>query len=82
MTTTYSELHGHIVDRFNEAGIEIMSPHYSAIRDGNPLTLPEDHLPKNYEPAPFRLYVLAVPRLAPGIGPSARNLSRCRSGQI
>ncbi len=51
---TYSELHGRIVDRFNAAGIEIMSPHYSAIRDGNPLTLPEDHLPKNYEPAPFR----------------------------
>lgn len=54
MPATYSELHGHIVDRFNEAGIEIMSPHYSAIRDGNPITLPEDHLPKNYEPAPFR----------------------------
>jgi len=53
MTTIYSELHGHIVDRFNEAGIEIMSPHYSAIRDGNPLTLPEEHLPKNYQPAPF-----------------------------
>jgi len=54
MSATYSELHSHIVDRFNDAGIEIMSPHYSAIRDGNPLTLPEDHLPKNYEPAPFR----------------------------
>jgi len=53
MSTTYSDLHGHIVDNFNQAGIEIMSPHYSAIRDGNPLALPEDHLPKNYEPAPF-----------------------------
>jgi len=53
MTAIYSELHGHIVDGFNEAGIEIMSPHYTAIRDGNPLTLPEEHLPKNYEPAPF-----------------------------
>ena len=53
MTATYSELHSHIVDRFNEEGIEIMSPHYSAIRDGNQITLPEEHLPKNYEPAPF-----------------------------
>ena len=53
MTATYSELHGHIIDNFNEAGIEIMSPHYSAIRDGNPIALPKDHLPKNYEPAPF-----------------------------
>jgi len=32
---------------------EIMSPHHSEIRDGNPLALPKDHLPKNYEPAPF-----------------------------
>jgi len=53
MTETYSELHGHIIEKFNEAGIEIMSPHYSAIRDGNPIALPKDHLPKNYEPAPF-----------------------------
>ena len=53
MPATYSELHGHIVDIFNTAGVEIMSPHYSAIRDGNPLALPKDHLPKNYEPAPF-----------------------------
>jgi small-conductance mechanosensitive channel len=53
MPATYSELHGHIVDNFNRAGVEIMSPHYSAIRDGNPLALPKDHLPKNYEPAPF-----------------------------
>lgn len=53
MSATYSELHGRIVDQFNEAGIEIMSPHYSAIRDGNPITLPEEHLPKDYQPAPF-----------------------------
>ncbi len=53
MSRIYSELHGHIVDNFNQAGIEIMSPHYSAIRDGNPLAVPKDHLPKNYEPAPF-----------------------------
>ena len=58
MTGIYSELHGHIVDGFNEAGVEIMSPHYSAIRDGNPLTLPEDHLPKDYQPAPFRIFPL------------------------
>ena len=53
MTAIYSELHGHILDGFNEAGVEIMSPHYSAIRDGNPLSLPDEHLPKNYQPAPF-----------------------------
>jgi small-conductance mechanosensitive channel len=31
---TYSELHQNIQDRFNEAGVEILSPHYSALRDG------------------------------------------------
>jgi small-conductance mechanosensitive channel len=51
-----SELHGHIVDRFNEAGIEILSPHYSAIRDGNQLSMPAEHLPQDYEPAPFRIH--------------------------
>lgn len=36
----YSELHQHIQDCFKEANIEIMSPHYHAIRDGNDSTLP------------------------------------------
>ena len=56
MAATYSELHSRILDGFNEAGIEIMSPHYSAIRDGNMLTLPEEHLPADYQPAPFRVF--------------------------
>lgn len=36
----YSDLHQNIQDRFNEAGVEIMSPHYMAVRDGNALTIP------------------------------------------
>lgn len=39
-----SELHGHIQDCFNEAGIEIMSPHYRAERDGNQVTIPAAYL--------------------------------------
>ena len=27
-------------DRFNEEGVEIMSPHYMAVRDGNASTIP------------------------------------------
>lgn len=50
----YSELHQNIQDDFNEAGIEIMSPHYSAARDGNQSTIPEENLPKDYEPPFFR----------------------------
>ncbi len=51
----YSELHTHIQDCFNEAGIEIMSPHYRAGRDGNQTTIPENYLPKDYTAPPFNI---------------------------
>lgn len=35
-------LHQNIQDLFNEAGVEIMSPHYYAARDGNASTIPAD----------------------------------------
>ena len=41
---TYSILHQNIQDRFNEAGVEIMSPHYMAMRDGNETTIPKNDL--------------------------------------
>lgn len=40
----YSILHQNIQDRFNEAGVEIMSPHYMAMRDGNETTIPKNDL--------------------------------------
>jgi len=49
----YSYLHQHIQDAFNEAGVEIMSSHYSNIRDGNKSTVPAEHLPKDYVAPPF-----------------------------
>ena len=36
----YSDLHQNIQDVFNEAGVEIMSPHYFAGRDGSASTIP------------------------------------------
>jgi small-conductance mechanosensitive channel len=36
----YSNLHSQIQEKFNEAGVEIMSPHYNSIRDGNASTIP------------------------------------------
>ena len=51
MVKIYSELHENIQDKCNEVGIEIMSPHYSALRDGNQNTIPEDYLSNDY-PAP------------------------------
>lgn len=38
--TVYSDIRKHIIDVFNERGIEIMSPNYHAIRDGNKVTIP------------------------------------------
>ncbi|MGV8074677.1 MAG: mechanosensitive ion channel family protein [Syntrophobacteraceae bacterium] len=50
-----SELHQNIQDGFNEAGVEIMSPSYSAIRDGNELTIPEDYLPRTSAGKGFKI---------------------------
>ena len=47
MAQIYSDLHQTIQDKFNEAGIEIMSPHYMAVRDGNATTTPKDDLSKS-----------------------------------
>jgi small-conductance mechanosensitive channel len=37
----YSELHQAIQTKFQEAGVEILSPNYQSLRDGNKSTLPE-----------------------------------------
>jgi len=41
MAGTYSELHQNILDKFNLAGVEIMSPSYFAVRDGQTVTIPQ-----------------------------------------
>lgn len=53
MAITYSNLHQNIQDKFNEAGIEIMSPRYTSVRDGNRTTIPESYLGKEYETPVF-----------------------------
>jgi small-conductance mechanosensitive channel len=40
MLLFYSDLNQSIQREFNEAGVEILSPHYNAIRDGNASTIP------------------------------------------
>jgi small-conductance mechanosensitive channel len=55
MANIYSELHQNIQDKCNEAGMEILSPHYSAVRDGNQTTIPENYLSEDYKPPGFRL---------------------------
>jgi small-conductance mechanosensitive channel len=43
-----SELHGNIQDAFNEAGLEILSPHYKAARYENTMAVPAQYLPPTY----------------------------------
>ncbi|MCC8408033.1 mechanosensitive ion channel family protein [Mucilaginibacter sp. UR6-1] len=51
----YSDLHANIQDVFNEAGIELMSPRYNAVRDGNTTAIPAEYLPKDYQPGGIRI---------------------------
>ena len=51
----YSNLHQNIQDKFNKAGIEIMSPHYHANRDGNHTTIPKDYLSDDYVAPSFKI---------------------------
>jgi small-conductance mechanosensitive channel len=55
MAVTYSRLHQNIQETFNEGGVEIMSPHYGALRDGNQTTIPERYLPGDYRAPAFRV---------------------------
>jgi small-conductance mechanosensitive channel len=55
MVIIYSELHQNIQDKCNEAGIEILSPSYTSLRDGNTTTIPENYLPSDYAAPPFRV---------------------------
>jgi small-conductance mechanosensitive channel len=52
----YSALHANIQDAFNKAGVEIMSPTYLALRDGNTPTIPDAAPPKKGWPS-FRVNV-------------------------
>jgi small-conductance mechanosensitive channel len=53
----YSDLHKNIQDICNERGIEIMSPHYRAARDGSMTTIPENYLSKDYKAPSFNVKV-------------------------
>ncbi len=55
--TIYSQLHCHIQDCCNEAGIEILSPHYRAGRDGNKIAIPDTYIGKDYKAPAFNVKV-------------------------
>lgn len=63
-----SDLHARIQDTFAEGGVEITSPAFTAVRDGNAITIPAPHTPAEH-PA-FRVQVLPSGGSRPGGGPA------------
>jgi len=57
MAPIYSVLHQRIQDRFNEAGVEILSPHFYSMRDGNRIGIPADYRESGYEAPAFRVHI-------------------------
>ncbi len=64
MPDIYAALHARIQDTFYAAGVEIMSPHFTAVRDGNGVAIPESFRPAGYRQPAFR--VEAVPPRSTG----------------
>jgi small-conductance mechanosensitive channel len=55
MIDIYAALHARIQDVFYAAGVEIMSPHYTALRDGNTMAIPEAFRDTGYRAPAFRV---------------------------
>jgi small-conductance mechanosensitive channel len=55
MPFIYSDLHANIQDSFYEAGVEIVSPAFYALRDGNRVAMPDKYLPRDYRAKSFRV---------------------------
>lgn len=55
MARIYSGLHQNLQDALADAGIEILSPIYHAIRDGNLSTIPTPHTPPEADSPAFRV---------------------------
>jgi small-conductance mechanosensitive channel len=55
MIDIYAALHARIQDAFCAAGVEIMSPHYTSLRDGNAVAIPEALRPSGYRAPAFRV---------------------------
>lgn len=55
MANIYSDLHRNVHDRFNQEGVEIISPHYMALRDGNTIMVPEKDRAPDYRVPAFRV---------------------------
>lgn len=69
MAAIYSTLHQNIQDAFNSAGVEIMSPHYTSLRDGNDVTIPAQMRPEGYAKPIFEVGLSkALRNVVPDLG--------------
>ena len=55
MIDIYAALHAEIQDAFYADGVEIMSPHYTSLRDGNTVAIPEESRPEGYRTPAFHV---------------------------
>jgi small-conductance mechanosensitive channel len=55
MQFIYSDLHQNVQDKFNDAGVEICSPHFASLRDGNTIAIPEQYIKDSYKAPAFRV---------------------------
>jgi small-conductance mechanosensitive channel len=61
MIDIYAALHAKIQDTFYQAGVEIMSPHFTSVRDGNTVAIPEAFRAPGYQPPAFRIQDTSSP---------------------
>ncbi|MFN8484750.1 MAG: mechanosensitive ion channel [Anaerolineae bacterium] len=71
MPRLYAALHAAIQDKFNAAGVEIMSPAYTSLRDGNAVTIPPGQRPAGYEAPAFGVSLRGQPGAANGAADTA-----------
>lgn len=55
LPTVYSDLHRNIQEKFNEGKMEIMTPSYMSIRDGNTIAIPKEYRGEDYTTPSIRL---------------------------
>jgi small-conductance mechanosensitive channel len=72
MVLIYSALHQNIQDCFNEGGVEILSPGYASLRDGNTTTIPASYRDERDAAPAFRVRV-ADPAGRQGAGSGSPN---------
>ncbi len=71
---THSILRANVLDEFNRAGVEIMTPSIFAHRDASDLAIPKEQLPERPEPRGIAVAVKpAAANIASGSAPSRRS---------